>query len=341
MSHDVLVLAISRPGHIIAARIAEHLGKSVAVDRSELPHAFVTGRPILAVGALGLWTRLIAPHLRDKQSDPAVVVVDDAARFVIPVIGAHRGGNALAHAVADHLHSTVVITTGTDARDVLGPEALAELHDWRIEATHSALLRVSAALVNEEPLLVYQDARVDHVWPGPLPVGASVLTTLPLLSPSALDEPAMLLVTDRVVPNLQVASDRTVILRPRGVTAGIGTSRNAPADEIEALLRSAMTEAGVAPAALQVIATVDLKRDEAGLNEVARRLATTVQYFTADELSRVSVPTPSAVVAGHIGTPSVAEAAALLSAGTTTLLLEKRRSAHATVALARTTRIDQ
>jgi cobalamin biosynthesis protein CbiG len=118
------------------------------------------------------------------------------------------------------------------------------------------------------------------------------------------------------------------------VAVGVGASRGCPVGELEDLVVATLREAGLARGAVDVIASVDVKRDEAAV----LALGGAVRFFPAAELARVAVPTPSAVVAAHVGTPSVAEAAALLAAGAgAQLVVDKRRSAHATCAVARST----
>jgi cobalt-precorrin 5A hydrolase/precorrin-3B C17-methyltransferase len=120
------------------------------------------------------------------------------------------------------------------------------------------------------------------------------------------------------------------------VVVGVGCSLGCPADEILGLVDTALREAGTDARAVAALATVDRRADEPGVVEAARRRGWTLMTFPAAQLAAVDVPTPSAVVAAHVGTPSVAEAAALLGAPRGTLVLAKRRSAHATCALART-----
>lgn len=116
------------------------------------------------------------------------------------------------------------------------------------------------------------------------------------------------------------------------IAVGVGASRGCPEGELEALVAVALRSVGLAWSDVDVVASADVKADEpAVLALVAPR-----RFFTADALACVPVPTPSAVVAAHVGTPSVAEAAALLACGTgAELLVQKRRSAHATCAVAR------
>lgn len=119
------------------------------------------------------------------------------------------------------------------------------------------------------------------------------------------------------------------------IVVGVGCSRGCAADELLALVDAALREAGVEAERVAALATVDRRAGEPGVVEAARRRGWPLTTFAAADLAPVAVPTPSPVVARHVGTPSVAEAAALLAAATDALLLPKRRSAHATCALAR------
>jgi cobalt-precorrin 5A hydrolase/precorrin-3B C17-methyltransferase len=118
------------------------------------------------------------------------------------------------------------------------------------------------------------------------------------------------------------------------IVVGVGCSLGCSSDELLDLVDAALGEAGVEPASVSALATVDRRAGEPGVVQAARRRGWPLTTFAAEELARVDVPTPSDVVASHVGTASVAEAAALLAAGGGALVLPKRRSAHATCALA-------
>jgi cobalamin biosynthesis protein CbiG len=118
-----------------------------------------------------------------------------------------------------------------------------------------------------------------------------------------------------------------------GLVVGAGCSRGCPAEELLALIGAVLDEAGARPDAVRALATIDRRADEPGMVAAARHHGWPLVTHAAPALREVAVPTPSAVVATHVGTPSVAEAAALLSAGGA-LLVPKRRSARATCALA-------
>jgi cobalt-precorrin 5A hydrolase/precorrin-3B C17-methyltransferase len=122
------------------------------------------------------------------------------------------------------------------------------------------------------------------------------------------------------------------------IVVGVGCSRGCSSDELLALVDAALREAGAEGDGVRALATVDRRAEEPGVVEAARRRGWPLETHPAGALAAVAVPNPSAVVAAHVGTPSVAEAAALLSAGARTLVLAKRRSARATCALARARR---
>jgi cobalt-precorrin 5A hydrolase len=123
------------------------------------------------------------------------------------------------------------------------------------------------------------------------------------------------------------------------IAVGVGTSRDCPAIELEALVDGGLAAAGLALVDVDVLATATVKGDERAVLALAAAHGWPLQLYAADALAAVAVPTPSATVARHVGTPSVAEAAALLAAGggrAAELLLTKRRSTHATCAIAHT-----
>ncbi|MER7334301.1 MULTISPECIES: precorrin-3B C(17)-methyltransferase [unclassified Micromonospora] len=267
---------------------------------------------VVAFLATGAVVRVLAPLLGDKHTDPAVVVVDEAARHAVALLGGHAGGaNDLAGRVGALLDAAPVVTTATDAAGLPGLDTLG----WPVEG---AVAAVSRAILDGEPVTLVADAAwplpalPDNVRPAPAPAGYR------------------LLVTDRVVP----LDDRTAVLRPPSLVAGVGASRGVPAAEVRGLLDRVLAEAGLSPASLRHLASADIKADEAGIRATADALGVPLVTHPAAELAAVDVPHPSEVVRAAVGTPSVAEAAALLG-GDAALLVPKTATAMATVAVAR------
>ncbi|MGC4846929.1 precorrin-3B C(17)-methyltransferase [Micromonospora sp. DT15] len=297
------------------ARLVE--GETVA---DALRTAWAGCDAVIAFLATGAVVRIVAPLLDDKRTDPAVVVVDEAARHAVALLGGHAGGaNALAEQVAALLDARPVITTATDAVDLPGLDTLG----WPVQG---AVAAVSRAILDGEPVRLIADAD----WP------------LPALPPNVrpadedpTDDGYRLLVTDRVVS----LDERTAVLRPPSLVAGVGASRGVPAAEVAELLHRVLAEAGLDPASLRCLATADIKADEAGIRSTVDALGVPLVTWPATRLAAVDVPHPSEVVRAAVGTPSVAEAAALLGpdgrADDATLLVGKTATAMATVAVAR------
>jgi cobalt-precorrin 5A hydrolase/precorrin-3B C17-methyltransferase len=267
--------------------------------------------------ATGAAVRLIAPLLESKHRDPGVVTVDDAGNFAVALCGGHEGGaNALAARVAEALGGTPVITTASDSVGFPAIDSIGEKLGLRLEG-ESDLAAVGAALVSGEKVCLVTDRR----WPlGPLP--ENIVRTEQWEAP-------MILISDRLVETPRPA----VVYRPPSLVAGVGCSRGVGAEEIGDLLRRSLAEAGLTEMSVAALASIDVKRDESGLLEAAEKLDVPIHFHPADALSVVETPNPSEVVREAVGTPSVAEAAVISSGAE--LVLGKRKSANATVAIGR------
>ncbi len=297
----------TRAGRRAAGRLADALPDTRSYDVRDLATAFSECDGVVCFLATGATVRLLAPLLHDKASEPGVVCVDEGQRFAVALVGGHQGGaNDLAQQVADVLGAQAVVTTATDAAGLSALDTLG----WPVEG---AVAAVSRALLDGEAVRLDADA----VWPlPPLPVGQQ--------------GEHVLRVTDRVVGT----DDGTVVLRPPSLVLGIGASRGVAADEVEQLVDRTLADAGLSAGSVAAAATVDAKADEAGLVQMCRRRGWRLATYNAAQLAEVDVPNPSDEPAKVLGTPSVAEAAALLhSSGV--LVVAKTKSAMATVAVAR------
>ncbi|ACV35899.1 cobalamin biosynthesis central domain-containing protein [Accumulibacter sp.] len=172
----------------------------------QVPALFAAFDGIVAIVSLGAVVRLIAPHLRGKDTDPAVVVIDEAGQFAIPVLSGHLGGaNALAGHLATALGATPVLTTASDARQTLAVDLLGRELGWTFEATHGELVRASAAVVNDEPVALVQEAGSRDWWTHhangrsvPLPANLHCFTRLEDVDPDRFA--AVLWISTRALP---------------------------------------------------------------------------------------------------------------------------------------------
>ncbi|MFF4711966.1 precorrin-3B C(17)-methyltransferase [Streptomyces eurythermus] len=268
--------------------------------------AFAECEQLVCFLATGAVVRLLAPLLAGKAADPGVVSVDEGGRFAVALLGGHGGGaNELAREVGASLGAEPVVTTATDAVGLPGLDTLGLPYEGAVAA-------VSRALLDGEPVALAAEV----AWPlPPLPVA---------------DEGAY---TIRVTDRDAVPGEREVLLRPPSLVVGVGASRGAPAEEVLGLVEGALREAGLSARSVGELATVDAKAGEPGIVAAAERLGVPLVTYSAEELAGVEVPNPSAAPLAAVGTPSVAEAAALLRGGE--LLVPKRKSAMATCAVVR------
>ncbi len=189
----------------------------------QVPALFAAFDGIVCIVSLGAVVRLIAPHLKNKETDPAVVVIDEAGKFVIPMLSGHLGGaNQLAGHLATALGAQAVLTTASDARETIAVDLLGRELGWKFEATHDEIVRCSAAMVNDEPVALVQEAGGTDWWAnhangrkGPLPVN---VTQFGKLEEVPLDRfAAVLWVSQRAMPDGIAAqlAGRRVVYRPQ------------------------------------------------------------------------------------------------------------------------------
>ncbi len=376
------VVALSRGGASLARRLAAalpgtyrlYLDRRFAVpdDAAELfnlplrpliPELWAGYRELVFFLPVGAVVRLIAPHLRGKKEDPAVVCVDEAGQFAVSLVSGHVGGaDRLALEVANALGATPVVTSASQVTGALPVDLLGREYGWKIEESSLSVTRASAAVVNGDPVGIYQATGETGWLPPyqPLPANLRVFDTLDELAQAPCA--ARLVITDEAQPRLaggaplsQVAAGQPLVLyRPRSLVVGMGCRRGVPLDELDALLRETFAEHNLSLDSVACIATADLKRDEAGIIALAEKYDAPMVCYGGDELNALFPPsplepaavgvlahptalrpTPSPRARSLIGVWGVSEPAALLSSGNDALLVPKRKSDRATVAVAR------
>lgn len=318
----------------VPARFAAEGGAAATPFAGELKELVAglwpTCRAFAFIMATGIVVRTVAPLLAGKERDPAVVVLDEAGQFAIPLLSGHLGGaNQLAGELAAALGAVPVITTATDVNGLTAWDEAARLAGLaveplgRIKDLNSLLLEgAHIALVDEHGLVAPRYAATPGVE-----LYDSVAAAL------AGEGAGLVVVGHRVVA--APAGRPLLSLRPRDLVAGIGCNRGTSAGEIEAVLRAALTDAGLSFASLAALASIDAKADEPGLLEFAARRTLPLTCFTAEQLNAVPVPSPASPHAlAAVGARGVCEPAALLAAAGGPLLVNKHKSGNVTVAVA-------
>lgn len=277
--------------------------------RSHLETLWDSHRGFVFCLATGAVVRLIAPLLKDKSIDPAIVVVDEDGKFVISLCSGHQGGaELLTRSIALQLGATPVLTGAANRLGLPGIDVLGNPFGW--QRGSGDWTGVAAAVAAEEPAIEVIQEAGSTLWQNHLPTGHPF--QFGFLEPPA--RPIGRVWISPIQRQFSLESDfPKVQWHPRVLWVGIGCERGSSRRLIETAVQTVCRSHHLAFASIAGIATIDLKSDEAGLLEFCRDRFP-LCCFTAEMLRSIEVPNPSSVVEMEVGTPSVAEAAALLVA---------------------------
>ena len=185
--------------------------------RTQIAGLFKNYEQIVFFVSLGAVVRLIAPHLKSKDEDPGILVVDDAAEYVIPVLSGHVGGaNAYAELLAELLNAKAVVTTASDVGKTIPVDILGRELGWKLEAPKINITRVSAHVVNEEPIAFVQECGSTDWWTRATPLPENIHLFNNFDAVNLERHKAILWVTQRNVPETiwQQLKERLVVYRP-------------------------------------------------------------------------------------------------------------------------------
>lgn len=339
MAQSMAVYALTPQGAKLGTLIASKLSGVLFLPRRLAPASgarsfesimeavakqFFCFRAHVFITAAGIAVRAIAAHIQDKQSDPAVVVLDQKGEYVISLLSGHLGrANELALSIADITRGQAVITTATDclglpALDVLAQEQGLYINDMQ------ALRQVSAALLRKEKVQLY-DTQKRLALSGEQRKNFIEIKESTQWSP---DSPGVRV--DWQQPEL---NPNQLLLHPACLLAGIGCNRDTSCAEILDLVHKTFAEHKLALKSLAGIASIQEKSDEQGLLQAAEELGVQLSFYPAAELKEICTPSPSQMVFSHMGVYSVCEAAACKLAGSDHLVVHKVKSTNVTLAI--------
>jgi cobalt-precorrin 5A hydrolase len=283
---------------------------------------------LVMIMALGIVMRVLAPHIRDKRTDPAVVVLDERGGFVISALSGHLGGaNDLARELAGIIGAVPVITTATDVQGLGAVDVLARDYNMALEP-FEAVRGVNAALVNGGRVGLYSEFPLPE-----MPRGFVLLEEMELQSGISLDW--RVLITGR---NLPPQGGRTLLLRPRNLVVGMGCRRGAGAGEILQAIRDSFKILDKSLLCIKALATVDLKAGEPGLKMAAVNLGVPLLAYDREDIKKIfdaggTDLTFSPLVQQKIGVGGVCEPVALLACPRGRLIMNKTKYPGITVAV--------
>lgn len=326
MTRHTLIINVADSSRTLAATIAGALAgetRTVA-HRCITPEMLREAGAIIFIGAAGICVRTVIPAVcADKHTDPAVVCVDSTGRYAIPLLGGHIGGaNALARSIAAIIGAEAVITTQSDNAGLWALDTLASECGWVADATAEELNEAIFRYVEGRPTALLLDIRSDAT----ARLEATLAPHVHMVRTIAEAADAELIIA--VSPRIYSAPEGTVLLnyRPPVLALGVGCRRECDPQGIIDHISSRIISQGLSPLSVGMIATIELKKDEPLLRELAAAWPQAeVKIFTAGELGAVDVPNPSERVREATGVPGVAEAAALLASAGGEMLIEKSK----------------
>lgn len=281
---------------------------------SDIEPFFNAGGALIFIGACGIAVRTIAPYVKSKTTDPAVIVIDDQKKFIIPILSGHIGGaNELTRKLAEKTGSLAVITTATDGASRFSCDTWAFTHNCALSSMKTAK-DVSAAILEND-----------------IPVSSEFLLSKSLpsgLFPGNNGETGIYIGIKKASPY-----SNTLRIIPRVLTVGIGCRKGAKKEDISCAVRAVFEKAGLDLKAVKSIASIDVKKNEEGLLFFADELNIPAVFFSADELNSVKGDfEDSEFVKKTVGTGNVCERSAALAGGR--IIIKKTVENSVTIAVA-------
>ena len=305
MRENIALTAFTEPGRELAGKLAAALGGSVRGESQPLAdwtrESFSTCAALIFIGAAGIALRSVAPYLQGKAADPAVLCLDEKGRYVIPLLSGHLGGaNALARRIAALTGGVAVITTATDLNGRFAVDLWAKRQDMAL-LQPERIKSVSAKLLRGETVTVDCPEMIAGTPPELVRLGRDA----------------------DVVVSYRAREGGALQLAPRVLTLGVGCRRGIGAGALETAFRAFCAERGVVPEAVERAASIELKRDEAGLLSFCEAHGWPLRFYSAEELrASPGAYSASAFVESVTGVDNVCERAAVLCANGS--LIEKK-----------------
>ena len=332
MKMKVAVIQINEAGSEIASTLRRELDAKI-IQRSEVGKEWKKQDAFIFIGAMGICVRTIAPYIKDKHEDPAVVCVDSLGQNAISVLSGHVGGaNDLAREIAGLIGAREVITTQSDNAGLWALDTFEKRFDWPVASDIDDMNDCIFAFVNRKPTALLLEARDE----GTDYLEATKPDHVTIINDISEADPKKYKLLIIVSPFNRSAPEGMLELHFVPMVGPIGFGLAHHPEDYECIydeIDEAFAHRGVLPCAHKYC-TIDVKEDEEFCEMLEDEYDEEVVFFTAEELSQVDVPNPSATVQKHVGTPSVCEAAAILGSNNGKLIIPKVKGKNWTAALA-------
>ena len=306
----VSIIAFTDNGMEIAYKLSNSLSEANDVDFTRCGKGalstwteehFSTNDALIFIGAIGIALRAIAPYIKTKTKDPAVVVVDELGQFSIPILSGHIGGaNELALRISEILNAIPVITTATDINKVFAVDTWAKSQGLQI-LNPQCIKLVSSKLLKGESVHVKSD----------YPIQGNLPKNVYLNDLEDSNAGYDVIITHKDLEN--ECKNDTLLLVPQIITVGIGCRKDISFEAIESSILNILESENYHILAINALASIDKKANEKGILEFAKKYDLPFNTYSAEELNSLEGEfTKSEFVKSVVEVDNVCERSAIM-----------------------------
>ena len=280
--------------------------------------AFTNANAIIFIGAAGIAVRAIAPYIKSKDKDPAVIVCDELQRYVIPILSGHIGGaNAIALKISESISAKAVITTATDINDIWAVDSWAVKRNFKIYNTEN-IKYISSALLRGEKVGLFSDVKINEVFPENVVFEKNDVDCGIVIS-----------------PYIKKFYKHTLNLIPKCLSIGVGSRKNADKNSLVNLCEQIFKEYNINKYAVSKVATINLKKNETSVLKLCEYFGVKLICFTSEELNEIRGEfSKSEFVKSITGTDNICERCAVLASGFGRKIIDKTVGDGVTLSIA-------
>ncbi|MEF9953526.1 cobalt-precorrin 5A hydrolase [Clostridium sp.] len=267
------------------------------------------------IGSCGIAVRGIAPYIKDKESDPGIVVIDDIGESVIPILSGHIGGaNRLSRDIANGISSRAILTTGSDIRGIIPVDEFSVNNDLYIENIAMAKV-IASRIIDGHCVTLISDERI--------------LSDIPHHYRGDSFEFGVYIGSRAITP-----FKNTLRLIPKNLVVGIGCRKGTSPEMLEQFIISTLRDNNLLLSGVRSINSINLKSSEEGIVKFCAKYKIPFNTYGQDRLSKVQGEfTSSSFVKSITGVDNVCERSALVNGGK--LILRKTVYKGMTISIAK------
>lgn len=281
-------------------------------------------KSIIFIGAMGICVRSIAPYIKDKHTDPAIVNIDSTGKYVISVLSGHVGGaNDLTQRIAHILGAEAILTTQSDNTNLWALDILGEKYGWTTTSNTANLNEPLTTFVNKKTTALLLDINDEGTQYLERTIPEHVKVYYSYKDINLSEYKLLIAVTPYRYPLTDI---QMIYYHPKVLHLGVGCRKECKPDGISEYITEALNNNNMAIASIKDVSSIDIKKDEPLLKVLQSHfMSIPVNIYTANELRDIEVANPSEKVEEVTTVAGVAESSAIKSASGGSLILEKQK----------------